>query len=179
MRVLYSFLLIVIRPFVRLRLYWRARTASAYGERVAERFGHVPQEVPRGALWLHTVSAGETIAASPLIKRLIAELEPQDIPLLVTTMTPTGSAEVHRLFGDSVAHCYAPYDFADAVERFLDAAQPRALVLMETEIWPNMITMTAKRNLPVALVNARLSERSARGYARVRTLVNPVLRSLS
>jgi len=94
-------------------------------------------------------------------------------------MTPTGSAEVTRLFGNSVAHCYAPYDFADGVQRFLDAVRPRALVLMETEIWPNLIRLTARRNVPVALINARLSARSARGYGRIKTLISPVLRSFS
>jgi len=179
MRLIYSLLLVLVRPLVHLRLKWRAYRAPAYGQRTAERFGHLPAGIPQGALWVHAVSAGETIAVAPLIKKLTADLALQKVPLLVTTMTPTGSAEVARLFGDSVAHCYAPYDFADCVRRFLDAAKPRALVLMETEIWPNMISMTAHRDIPVALINARLSQRSALGYTRVRSLVTPVLRSLS
>jgi len=179
MRAIYSLLLVLVRPFVHLRLKWRARSLPAYGERTAERFGHVPVGIPQGALWVHTVSAGETIAAAPLITKLVADLAEQEVPVLVTTMTPTGSAEVVRLLGDSVAHCYAPYDFSDAVKRFLDATRPRALVLMETEIWPNMISLSARRDIPVALINARLSERSARGYSKVRPLLNPVLGALS
>ena len=179
MRAIYSLLLVLVRPFVHLRLKWRARQSAAYGERTAERFGHVPAGIPCGALWFHTVSAGETIAAAPLINKLVADLAEQNIPVLVTTMTPTGSAEVTRLLGDSVAHCYAPYDFSDSVRRFLDATRPRALVLMETEIWPNMITLSARRDIPIALINARLSERSARGYRKVRPLLNPVLGDLS
>ena len=179
MRAIYSLLLLLVRPLVHLRLKWRARQSPAYGERTAERFGHVPDGIPAGALWVHTVSAGETIAAAPLISKLVIDLAEQNVPVLVTTMTPTGSAEVARLLGDSVAHCYAPYDFSDSVQRFLDATRPRALVLMETEIWPNMITLSAQRHIPVVLINARLSERSARGYGKVRTLLNPVLRGLS
>ena len=178
MRALYSLLLLLARPLVHVRLWWRARQTPAYGERRAERFGHVPASVPRGVVWVHTVSAGETIAAAPLIRALAAQLgSASDEPrLLVTTMTPTGSDEVARLFGSTVAHCYAPYDFVDAVQRFVDRVEPVALIVMETEIWPNMIRLTADRNVPVALVNARLSARSARGYGRVLTLVQPVLR---
>jgi len=179
MRSIYSLLLILVRPFVHLRLMWRARQSPAYGERRSERFGHVPAGIPQGVLWVHTVSAGETIAAAPLITQLVDDLATNNIPILVTTMTPTGSAEVTRLFGESVAHCYAPYDFADSIKRFLDATRPRALVLLETEIWPNMITMSASRDIPVALINARLSERSARGYSRVRSLLSPILRGIS
>ena len=177
MRSIYSLLLLLIRPFVHLRLRWRARQSPAYGERIDERFGYTPANIPRGALWIHAVSAGETIAAAPLVRQLLNRLAQDKVPLLITTMTPTGSAEVKRLFGDSVFHCYAPYDFSDGVRRFLDATRPRALVIMETEIWPNMVTMTASRNIPVALVNARLSARSAKGYARVSSLLSPVLRS--
>ena len=154
MSALYSLLLLLARPLVHVRLWWRARKAPAYGERVAERFGHLPEHIPRGVVWLHTVSAGETIAAAPLIRALVQQLNaaatsPQ---VLVTTMTPTGSDEVKRLFGEGVAHCYAPYDFKDAVQRFVARVEPSALVLMETEIWPNMIRLTADRNIPVALL---------------------------
>ena len=182
MRALYSLLLLLARPMVHLRLRWRARQTPAYGERMAERFGHVPPNIPRGVVWLHTVSAGETIAAAPLIRALAARLgssSTQQPRLLVTTMTPTGSDEVRRLFGSTVAHCYAPYDFSDAVRRFNERVDPVALVLLETEIWPNMIRLTADRNVPVVLVNARLSARSARGYARVSTLIQPVLQRLA
>lgn len=181
MSALYSLLLLLVRPFVHIRLWWRARKAPAYGERIAERFGHLPDAIPRGSVWVHTVSAGETIAAAPLVRALVQHLETRtsNRRLLVTTMTPTGSAEVKRLFGTSVAHCYAPYDFKDAVRRFVDRVEPSALVLMETEIWPNMIRLAADRNIPVVLLNARLSARSARGYGRIGTLTLSVLRRFS
>lgn len=178
MSALYALLLLLARPLVLLRLSWRARKTPEYGKRTGERFGRLPDNIPRSVVWVHTVSAGETIAAAPLIRALAAQLgSSASAPrLLVTTMTPTGSAEVRRLFGTTVAHCYAPYDFKDAVQRFVGRVEPTALVLMETEIWPNMIRVTADRNVPVVLLNARLSERSARGYGRVGTLIRPVLR---
>ena len=123
LRMLYRLLLVPAYPLARLRLAWRARRDRAYGERVSERFGHVAEELPRGAVWFHTVSAGETISAVPLIRRLTEEFP--ELPFLVTTMTPTGSAQVRQRLGDGVAHCYAPYDFPRAVERFFERMQPR------------------------------------------------------
>jgi len=181
MSALYSLLLFLVRPLVHVRLWWRARKAPAYRERIAERFGHLSQDIPRGVIWVHTVSAGETIAAAPLIRALAQQLDAAGVHrrLLVTTMTPTGSDEVKRIFGDSVVHCYAPYDFEDVVQRFVARVEPTALVLMETEIWPNMIRVVADRDVPVALLNARLSARSARGYSRVSGLIGPVVRRFS
>ena len=183
--LLYQALLWLSYPVVRLRLYLRARKTSAYGLRINERFGKLPPEIAKGALWFHCVSAGETIAAAPLIKQMREQLQRQavngggvPVPILVTTMTPTGSEQVQRLFGDTVAHCYAPYDYRFAVQRFLTQAQPIALVIVETEIWPNLIGLSKARGLPVMLVNARLSSRSARGYARVAGLIRDVLRQL-
>jgi 3-deoxy-D-manno-octulosonic-acid transferase len=144
---------------------------------MAERFGAVPDEVATGSVWFHTVSAGETIAAAPLILELRA-LFPE-LPFLVTTMTPTGSAQVREKLGDDVAHMYAPYDFPDVVRKFFDRVQPRAIILMETELWPNWIATARARNVPTMLVNARLSEKSARGYARLSALVGEMLQNLT
>jgi 3-deoxy-D-manno-octulosonic-acid transferase len=160
----YDLLLYLALPLVWLRLIWRARRAPAYAERRPERLGRVPDGIPQGAIWFHSVSAGESIALAPLIEALIERFPAQ--PVLVTTMTPTGSAQVQRLLGGRVAHCYAPYDFGFAVERFLRRTRPRALVLMETELWPNLISRSKRHGLQVLVVNARLSARSARGYAR-------------
>ena len=169
----YSALLVLAWPWVHLRLRWRARKESAYAERIPERFGHVPVTVPRRCVWFHTVSAGETIAAAGLIREL-TELFPR-LPFLVTTMTPTGSEQVRERLADCVHHCYAPYDFPWAVRRFYDTVQPRLLVLMETELWPNLIEAADRRNVPVMLVNGRLSEASARGYARLGRLTREML----
>ncbi len=175
-RLLYAGLLLLARPLVRLRLAYRARRDPAYGERIQERFARLPEPPPQGAIWFHTVSAGETIAAAPIILAL-ADRHPE-VPLLVTTMTPTGSAQVARLLGNRVAHCYAPYDFPAVVSRFFDQVAPRLLVLMETELWPNMLREAERRDVPALLVNARLSERSARGYSRIGALTTSMLESL-
>ena len=175
-RIFYPLLLWLARPFVHVRLRWRARREPAYGERRRERFGHLPDTIPSGVIWLHTVSAGETIAAVPLVQQLTAQFP--KLQFLVTTMTPTGSQQVQERLGDKVAHCYAPYDFPDAIQRFFDAVQPRVLVLMETELWPNMIRTAQSRNVPVLLVNGRLSAKSARGYQRIASLSRPMLAAL-
>ena len=171
MRHLYSLLLHLALPWVWARLHWRARTESGYGERVGERFGNTPP-LPAGAVWFHTVSAGETNAAAPIIQAVQERLPER--PVLVTTMTPTGSERVRTLLSD-IAHCYAPYDYPWAVRRFLQRAAPACLVLMETELWPNLIRRTARRGAPVFLVNARLSERSYRRYRRVSPLLRETL----
>jgi 3-deoxy-D-manno-octulosonic-acid transferase len=176
-RVLYPVVLVLAWPVVRVRLWLRGRRDDGYAERVAERFGHVPAGVPPGCVWFHTVSAGETIAAAPLIDELARAFAP--LPFLVTTMTPTGSAEVRARLGERVHHCYAPYDFPWAVGRFYRAVRPRLLVLMETELWPNLVAAAHARGTPVLLVNARLSERSARGYRRLGALSRRMLRQLT
>ncbi len=175
-RIFYKALLPLAYPLLRLRLLWRARREPGYGQRITERFGRVPASLPRGVIWFHTVSAGETIAAAPVIDRLVSEFP--DAEFLVTTMTPTGSEQVVARLGSRVAHCYSPYDFRGGVERFFDAVAPRLLVIFETELWPNLLEEAARRGVPVDLVNARLSERSARGYARIGSLTRRMLGQL-
>ena len=175
--ILYRCLLWFALPFVILRLWWRGRRDPTYRPRWRERFGFYRQSITPNALWFHTVSAGESIAAAPIIREL-AEGGASTNPLLVTTMTPTGSEQVTRLLGDCVEHCYAPYDFTFAVRRFLAHVQPRALILMETEIWPNLILEAKAQGIPVLLMNARLSEKSARGYHRFGWLGRPVLQAV-
>ena len=175
-RLLYQVLLVLALPWVWVRLKVRARRDPAYRLRRGERFGHVPSALSTGVIWFHTVSAGETNAAAPVI-RAVQERFPDDT-FLVTTMTPTGSARVTSLLGDTVEHCYAPYDYPWAVARFLRRVRPRALVLMETELWPNLVEQTAASGASVYLVNARLSARSYRGYRRVGPLVRRMLGSI-
>ena len=170
----YNVLLHLALPWVLARLLWKG--GGAYRARVGERFGRVPVAVPRGAVWFHTVSAGEANAAALVIRRVAEQLPGQ--PVLVTTMTPAGSARVHALLADVAGHCYAPYDYPWAVSRFLREARPRALVLMETELWPNLVARTRAAGAPVYLVNARLSARSFRGYRRVWPLSAPMIRQL-
>ncbi|WP_373080453.1 lipid IV(A) 3-deoxy-D-manno-octulosonic acid transferase [Zhongshania sp.] len=167
-RFLYSAFFYLILPLVLLRLLWRAWRAPAYRHRVAERFGFFRPPTHTGGLWVHAVSVGESIAAAPLINHFLNQHP--DLPVVVTTMTPTGSERVQAMFGDRVFHVYAPYDLPDAIARFLNRIQPRVAVIMETEIWPNMVCQTAARGIPVVLANARLSARSAKGYGRLAAL---------
>ena len=176
-RLLYTLLLHLALPLIALRLALRARKAPAYARRINERFSLGLPAMKPGGVWVHAVSVGESIAAAPMIRALQARYP--DLPITVTCMTPTGSERIQALFGESVQHCYLPYDLPWAAARFLERAQPRLAVVMETELWPNHIHQCAKRGIPVALANARLSERSARGYARFRKLTAPMLAELS
>jgi 3-deoxy-D-manno-octulosonic-acid transferase len=161
----------LVRPFVWLRARRRGD-----GARIGERFGQVPDAIPRGAMWVHAVSAGEVIAAAPLVT-MLRERAP-DRPVLVTTLTRTGSEQVRRSFGGTVAHCYVPYDFDDAVQRFLDATAPALLVLIETELWPNLLRRVRERGIPAALANGRLSARSRRRYGWIRGVAKDMLGAL-
>ena len=166
MRCLYSLAFYLALPLVLARVWWRGRKAPAYRRRWRERFALFPALPKSGCIWVHAVSVGETRAALPLIREL--QKRYPDIPLLVTTTTPTGSQQVRDALGDSVFHVYAPYDTPDVVHRFLKRTQPRLTVIMETEIWPNLFHGCARARIPLLIANARLSERSARGYARFR-----------
>ncbi|MFT4767074.1 MAG: 3-deoxy-D-manno-octulosonic-acid transferase [Glaciecola sp.] len=176
-RIAYSALFIVLLPFIVLRMLLRSRRAPAYRQRLLERFGFFsPPEDVRPCLWVHAVSLGETLAARPLVERLLKEF-PQ-YRLLVTTTTPTGSAQVRRLFGDRVFHVYAPWDTPGAVKRFLKRAQPELLILMETELWPNLLHYSKCADCQILLANGRLSARSAAGYARVALTTREMLDTL-
>lgn len=176
-RIFYTLLLTLLVPLMVLRLWWRGRLNPGYRQRTGERFGLVSQQPAPGGIWIHAVSVGETQAAAPLIHKL--QQQYPDVPLLVTTTTPTGSDQVRRLFGDSVWHQYLPYDLPWLLGRFLRVIQPSVLVVMETELWPNLIAACNQRQIPVMLANARLSARSARGYQRFAALTGPMLQGLS
>lgn len=176
-RTLYTLLFHLGLPLVALRLFLRSRKAPAYAQRIGERFAIGLPALKPGGIWVHAVSVGESIAAAPMIRALIARY-PQ-LPITVTCMTPTGSERIRAMFGDQVQHCYLPYDLPWAAARFLDRARPVLGVIMETELWPNHIHQCAKRGIPVALANARLSERSARGYARFAGLTRPMLQEMN
>lgn len=177
-RLLYTLLIYLCLPLILLRLLWRGGRAPAYRRRWGERFGFVERLADaQPVIWVHSVSVGETIAAAPMIRRL--QKKYPDATLLVTTMTPTGSAQVKKIFGSRVEHCYAPYDMPDAIARFLSRTHPDLLVIMETELWPNLIHACHQRAIPAVLANARLSAKSAAGYAKVGRLSRPMLRELT
>ena len=173
---LYTLLFYLLTPLILLRLWWRGRRAPAYRLRWRERFGYgLPQL--QGSIWVHAVSVGETLAAQPLVNALLQRYPGQ--PLLLTTMTPTGSERVRAIWGDRVAHVYAPYDLPAAQRRLLRLARPHVLIIMETELWPNMLHAARRAGVPVLLANARLSARSAQGYAKVGALSRGLLEDLS
>lgn len=162
---LYTALLYLIQPFVWLRLLLRSRKAPAYRKRWAERYGFCRGKVAPDGIMLHSVSVGETLAAIPLVRALRHRYP--TIPITVTTMTPTGSERVQSAFGKNVHHVYLPYDLPCAMHRFLDTVRPKLVIVMETELWPNMITALHNRKIPLVIANARLSERSAKGYKKL------------
>ncbi|WP_285419797.1 lipid IV(A) 3-deoxy-D-manno-octulosonic acid transferase [Pseudomonas sp. efr-133-TYG-5] len=178
-RTLYTALFYLGLPLVAIRLWLRARKAPAYARRIGERFACGMPALQPGGIWVHAVSVGESIAAAPMIRALLQRY-PQ-LPITVTCMTPTGSERIQALFANEprIQHCYLPYDLPCAAARFLDRAQPKLAVIMETELWPNHIHQCAKRGIPVALANGRLSERSARGYGRFSKLTAPMLAEMS
>ena len=178
-RTLYTLLFHLGLPLVAIRLWLRARKAPAYAKRIGERFALNLPALQPGGIWVHAVSVGESIAAAPMIRALLQRY-PQ-LPITVTCMTPTGSERIQALFADEprIQHCYLPYDLPWAAARFLERVQPKLAVIMETELWPNHIHQCAKRGIPVALANARLSARSAKGYARFAKLTRPMLEEMS
>lgn len=169
-RTIYSCLFYLAIPFVMLRLLYRSLKEPLYRYAIRERFGAVTLDVDstqvENLVWVHAVSAGETIAAVPLVERLLED----GYYCLVTNMTPTGREQVRSRLGERVLNSYAPYDLPGAMTRFLDRVRPKALILIDTELWPNMVNACHVRSIPVLVVNARLSERSARGYRRVASL---------
>lgn len=162
---LYSLLLYLALPFALLRLLWRSWRAPAYRRRWRERLGWYGDRPLAAGIWIHAVSVGETQAAAPLIKYFL-DKHP-DLGVMVTTTTPTGSARLRALFEDQVRHVYIPFDLTPILTRFLNRVRPRLVLVMETEIWPNMLRVCQGRGIPVILGNGRLSARSARGYARL------------
>ncbi len=164
MRHFYSFLLYLLLPVVLLRLCWRGCKAPAYWQRINQRFGFTRALPQHKRVWIHAVSVGESLAAVPLIRALQRQYPQQHI--LITCMTPTASQQIRSLFGDSVAHVYLPYDYPDAVRRFLQATQPSLGIIMETEWWPNLFHACKTRHIPLILANTRLSVRSTQAYQR-------------
>jgi 3-deoxy-D-manno-octulosonic-acid transferase len=177
MRRLYTLALYLLLPWALLHLWLRARKQPAYLQNLSERFGRYGGPSPEPPIWIHAVSVGETRAAEPLINALRQRNSRQRI--LLTHTTPTGRQTGIDLFGDAVDRAYLPYDWPFAVRRFLAHFRPRMGIIMETELWPNLIAQAHRRAVPLYLVNARMSEKSARGYARFGALARSTLRQLS
>jgi 3-deoxy-D-manno-octulosonic-acid transferase len=178
-RAAYSLLWWLALPALPLRLWWRGRREPGYRTHIGERFGRhaTSSSPPRNVIWIHAVSLGETKAAAPLVERLLDECP--DATVLLTHMTATGRAAGRALYGDRVLQAWLPYDVPFAVRAFLRHFRPRAGLLMETEVWPNLVAAATAANIPLFLVNARLSERSLRGYQRIAALARPTFAALA
>ncbi len=176
-RLGYRLALWLLFPWVLMHLWWRGRRQPGYIEHMRERFGWYHARPRRPVIWLHAVSVGETRAAEPLVRALAARYPGHE--LLLTQMTPTGREAAQQLFDGAATIVYLPYDYPGAVARFLARFRPRLGILMETEIWFNLVEGCVRLGVPLLLANARLSEKSARGYALVAPLARAVLGGLA
>ncbi len=177
LRLAYNALLHLALPLLPLRLWWRGRKEPGYRAHVGERFGAYARRPDRPVIWIHAVSVGETRAAQPLVEALARRFP--DHTLLLTTMTATGRATAESLYGDRATIAFLPYDYPWAVRHFVAHFQPRLGVIMETEIWPNLVRAGRQAGVPIVLANARLSPKSARGYGRVAALTREALADLA
>ncbi|MFN3579924.1 MAG: lipid IV(A) 3-deoxy-D-manno-octulosonic acid transferase [Pseudomonas sp.] len=175
LRTWYSLIFTLCMPLVLVRLLLRARKAPAYAKRWHERFA-LGGDLRQGGIWVHAVSVGEAIAAAPMVRELMQRY-PQ-LPITISCMTPTGSEQIRKMFAGQVGHAYLPYDLPWLQRRFIRRLQPRIGIIMETELWPNMVHQAQVAGVPLVLANARLSERSFRGYQRIAWLVRPMFAAL-
>ncbi len=173
MRKLYTVLFCLLLPLILMRLYWRGIKAPDYRKRWLERLSVYSKKFPQHVIWFHAVSVGEAEAVFPLVKVMQARYPDSDF--LITTTTPTGSARVRAVLADSVIHVYLPYDLPVFINRFLSVFRPKIAIMMEKEIWPNLFEQCGEWKIPLFIINARLSERSARAYKRIPSLVVPAL----
>jgi len=175
--VLYTVLLRLALPFLVLRLWWRGRREPGYRESIPERFGIYSSDRPERLVWIHAVSVGEARAAEPLVRALTGALP--DHKILLTCTTAAGRETIKQVYGESALTVFLPYDYPETAQAFLEYFRPRLAIVMETEVWPNLLAQCATNGIPVMLANARLSEKSARGYRRWRSLAEPAFASLA
>lgn len=176
-RSLYTLAMYLAMPVILYRLAFRGLRNRGYFSRWLERFGWFRDPGFSASIWVHAVSVGEFNAAIPLIQELMRRHP--ELPMVVTTITPTGSDRVLKQFGDRVFHVYLPYDLPAAIRRFFVRIKPRIAVVMETEIWPNLYFECRERAIPIFIANARLSERSLRGYGPAISLITEAVRCAS
>lgn len=176
-RFFYSLILTLVSPFLLYSLYKKKRGKPSVGKRWKEHFGFTPY-IPscHNPIWIHAASVGETLAVTPFIKRL--KSRHPEIRIVLTTTTSTGAEQAERL-GDLVTHRYTPVDFSFAIKKFIKIIKPSQLIIVETELWPNTLNVVSLANIPITLLNARLSEKSYRGYKKVLPLFIPMAKQLS
>ena len=170
---LYRVIFPLLLPFLLCRLIWKSRQDRAYRERLSERLGFLPFRIVRPVVWIHAVSLGEVVAASPFIDAWLSA-SPHDT-VLVTTTTPTGSYQVKKRFGDRVKHCYFPYDTTGCIRRFFVRCQPKVLIVLETELWPVLFETCYQRQIPIFNLNGRISDKSWPRYTRILPVMRYIL----
>lgn len=177
MRLLYTILLYLATPFILMRLLWRSLRQSAYRKRISERFALFPKLNAQKSIWIHAVSVGETHAALPLIKSILTTFPNYEV--VVTNTTPTGSNEIQKFSYKKISYFYTPFDLPGVIKRFLKKTQPSLCIIMETELWPNLLHYTHKNQIPILLANGRLSDRSVAGYLRIPSLCKQMMECIS
>lgn len=170
---IYRIALLLLLPLLLLVFAIRSHNHPAYRQRLSERLGFVSKLFKQEGIIVHAASVGEVIAVTPFIKQLLRDYP--NTPLTVTTFTPTGSAQVLKTFNDKVQHCYLPLDIWPCTWLFLKALKPKALVLMETELWPNLIALCQQNHIKLQLINGRLSDKSMASYQKLSWLIKPCL----
>jgi 3-deoxy-D-manno-octulosonic-acid transferase len=176
MRYLYTLAIIWLTPFFTLRLFWKSRLNPGYRQRWLQRFGIFDTPPLQQSIWIHAASVGEVQATQQLVKQLQHHYRGQQI--VFSTTTPTGAERVELLFGNDVIHFYFPYDIPFVINRWLNQVMPVKLIMMETEIWPNLLIACQERRIPAILANGRLSEKSLTGYLRFGQFAQQVFQSI-
>ena len=173
MRIAYALLTYLLSPAYALYWLFRGFSERAYLDRFGQRFGFGYPKLAGGCIWIHAVSVGEVQASAPLVHALAKKFPERQ--LLITTVTPTGAARAAKLFAETVIHCYMPFETPHSVRNFFDATRPQLALVMETEIWPNLYYACGKRNIPLVLVSARISQSSVKNYRRLLPLFRETL----
>ena len=173
MRFIYVILAYLLTPVLLGHLLWRSRANPEYRRRIGERFGRGHARLPSPSIWVHAVSVGEIQAAAALVRALLERYPTQ--PVVLTTVTPTGLQRARELFGDAVVHSYAPFDLAGSVKKFFDWSRPQLLIVLETELWPNLYHECGRRDVPLVLANARVSPKSVNRYRLMLSLFRQTL----
>ncbi len=169
----YRIVFVLLAPIILLLLLWRSKSNKAYRARLLERFGLFNQSFKKHGIVIHAASVGEVFALKVLVEQLLVQYP--TTPITFTTFTPTGSEQVTKLFGDKVQHCYLPLDFIFSTALFLKALQPKLMVFMETELWPNLVHQAKQKNIQLLLINGRLSASSMKSYSKINALIAPCL----
>ena len=171
--LIYRIILLLLSPIILLALLFRSISNSQYRQRLSERLGFIPKPYKKNGIVVHAASVGEVIALTPLIEQLLQAYP--ELPITITTFTPTGSAQVKKRFSSRVQHSYLPLDLLPCTQLFLTRLQPKLMIFMETELWPNLISQCANKQIKLLLINGRLSTKSMKSYSKISPLITPTL----